>query len=46
MTADVPRTDIPAEDGRFIIDNYRAVAELIDRQTNTITHGDVHPGSV
>lgn len=40
------RTDISVEDGRFIIDNYRAAAELIDRQPNTVTHGDAHPGNV
>ena len=40
------RTSIPVEDGRFIIDNYRAVAKLIDRQPNTVTHGDAHPGNV
>lgn len=40
------RTDIPVEDGRFIIDNYRAVAKLIDEQPNTVTHGDAHPGNV
>ncbi len=31
------RTSIRVEDGRFIIDNYRAVAEIIDRQPNTVT---------
>jgi hypothetical protein len=40
------RTSIPVEDGRFIIDNYRAVAKLIDRQPNTVMHGDAHPGNV
>jgi hypothetical protein len=40
------RTSIPVEDGRFIIDNYRTVAEIIDRQPNTVTHGDAHPGNV
>jgi len=40
------RTSIPVEDGRFIIDNYRAVAKLIDEQPNTVTHGDAHPGNV
>ena len=40
------RTSIPVEDGRFIIDNYRAVAKLIDEQPNTIMHGDAHPGNV
>ena len=40
------RTSIPVEDGRFIIDNYRAVAKLIDSQPNTVMHGDAHPGNV
>jgi hypothetical protein len=40
------RTAIPVEDGRFIIDNYRRVAKLIDNRPNTITHGDAHPGNV
>ena len=40
------RTSIPVEAGRFIIDNYRAVAKLIDEQPNTIMHGDAHPGNV
>ncbi len=39
------RTDIPVEDGRFIIDNYRAVAQLIDRPPHTVMHGDAHPGN-
>ena len=37
------RTDIPVEDGRYIIDNYRAVAQLIDRPPHTVMHGDAHP---
>src|SRR5271169_5189076 len=40
------RTSIPVEDGRFIIDNYRAVAKVIDKQPNTVMHGDAHPGNV
>jgi hypothetical protein len=40
------RTSIPVEDGRFIIDNYRAVAKIIDNQPNTVMHGDAHPGNV
>ena len=40
------RCAIPVEDGRFIIDNYRAVAEVIDREPNTVMHGDAHPGNV
>lgn len=40
------RTSIPVEDGRFIIDNYRAVAKVIDLAPNTVMHGDAHPGNV
>lgn len=40
------RTSIRVEDGRFIIDNYRAVAKVIDRKPNTVMHGDAHPGNV
>ncbi len=40
------RTDIPVERGRFIDDNYRAVAALIDRPPNTVLHGDTHPGNI
>jgi hypothetical protein len=40
------RTSITVEDGRFIIDNYRAVAKVIDKQPNTVMHGDAHPGNV
>ena len=40
------RTSIPVEEGRFIIDNYRTVAKLIDQQPNTVMHGDAHPGNV
>jgi hypothetical protein len=40
------RTSIPVEDGRFIIDNYRTVAKVIDREPNTVMHGDAHPGNV
>lgn len=40
------RTDIPIEDGRFIIDNYRSAARLIDRPPHTVMHGDAHPGNV
>lgn len=40
------RTDIPIENGRFIIDNYRAAARLIDRRPHTVMHGDAHPGNV
>ena len=40
------RTDIPVENGRFIINNYRAAAALIDQAPGTIMHGDAHPGNV
>jgi Ser/Thr protein kinase RdoA (MazF antagonist) len=38
--------DIPIEKGRFIADNYRAVAALIDTPPHTVMHGDAHPGNV
>lgn len=40
------KTDIPVQRARFIDDNYRAVAALIDRAPNTVMHGDAHPGNV
>ena len=40
------RTDIPVDSGRFINDNYRAVAQLIDKAPHTVMHGDAHPGNV
>ncbi len=40
------RTDIPVETGRFIDENYRAVAQLIDKPPHTVMHGDAHPGNV
>jgi hypothetical protein len=40
------RTSIPVESGRFIDDNYRAVAQLIDAPPHTVMHGDAHPGNV
>lgn len=40
------RTTIPVEGGRFINDNYRAVAQLIDTAPHTVMHGDAHPGNV
>jgi len=40
------RTSIPVETGQFINDNYRAVAQLIDRAPHTVMHGDAHPGNV
>ncbi|GAA4537362.1 ecdysteroid 22-kinase family protein [Mycobacterium paraffinicum] len=40
------RTEIPVESGRFIADNYRAVAALIDTPPHTVMHGDAHPGNM
>jgi hypothetical protein len=40
------RTAIPVDNGRFIADNYRAVAALIDTPPHTVTHGDAHPGNM
>lgn len=40
------RTDIPVENGRFIADNYRAVAAAIDTPPHTVMHGDAHPGNM
>jgi aminoglycoside phosphotransferase (APT) family kinase protein len=40
------RTDLPVHRGRFIDDNHRAVATLIDRGPHTVMHGDAHPGNL
>jgi Ser/Thr protein kinase RdoA (MazF antagonist) len=40
------RTTIPVGNGRFIADNYRAVAALIDTPPHTVMHGDAHPGNM
>ncbi len=40
------RTTTPVENGRFIADNYRAVAALIDTPPHTVMHGDAHPGNM
>ncbi len=40
------RRTIPVENGRFIADNYRAVAAVIDTPPHTVMHGDAHPGNV
>ncbi|ORW71338.1 phosphotransferase family protein [Mycolicibacter senuensis] len=40
------RTEIPIGRGRFIDENYRAVASLIDRGPHTLMHGDAHPGNL
>lgn len=38
--------DVPVDTGRFIADNYRAVATLIDSPPHTVMHGDAHPGNM
>jgi Ser/Thr protein kinase RdoA (MazF antagonist) len=40
------RTTIRVDNGRFIADNYRAVAALIDTPPHTVMHGDAHPGNM
>jgi len=40
------RTDIDVARGRFIDENYRAVATVLDAMPNTVMHGDAHPGNV
>ncbi|OSC26145.1 phosphotransferase [Mycobacterium vulneris] len=40
------RTTLPVDNGRFIADNYRAVAALIDAPPHTVMHGDAHPGNM
>ncbi|WP_066896305.1 phosphotransferase [Mycolicibacterium houstonense] len=40
------RTDIPVADGRFVDENYRAAAQLLDRPPHTVMHGDAHPGNL
>lgn len=40
------RTAIPVQNGRFIAENYRAVAALIDAPPHTVMHGDAHPGNM
>lgn len=40
------RTDIPVHHGRFIDDNYRRAAHLLDQPPHTVMHGDAHPGNV
>ncbi|KUH98410.1 phosphotransferase [Mycolicibacterium acapulense] len=40
------RTDIAIGAGRFIDENYRVVARLIDEPPHTVMHGDAHPGNV
>jgi aminoglycoside phosphotransferase (APT) family kinase protein len=40
------RTSIQVEHGRFVIENYPAVARLLDAAPHTVLHGDGHPGNV
>jgi aminoglycoside phosphotransferase (APT) family kinase protein len=40
------KTDIPVENGRFVIENYPAAVRLIDAGPQTVLHGDSHPGNV
>jgi len=40
------KTDIPVEDGRFVIENYPAAVRLIDKGPQTVLHGDSHPGNI
>jgi Phosphotransferase enzyme family len=40
------KIDIPIDKGRFIDDNCRAVAQLVDQPPHTVMHGDAHPGNV
>lgn len=40
------RTDIDVARGRFIDENYRAVATALDATPSTVLHGDAHPGNV
>ncbi len=40
------KTDIPVDKGRFIAENYGAVARLIDAPPHTVMHGDAHPGNL
>ncbi|MGV0070905.1 phosphotransferase [Mycobacterium colombiense] len=40
------RTTLPVDAGRFIADNYRAVAAVIDTPPHTVMHGDAHPGNM
>jgi Phosphotransferase enzyme family len=40
------KTTIGVDNGRFIADNYRAVAAIIDTPPHTVMHGDAHPGNV
>jgi aminoglycoside phosphotransferase (APT) family kinase protein len=37
---------VPVEKGRFIAENYGAVARLIDEPSHTVMHGDAHPGNM
>jgi hypothetical protein len=39
-------TDIPIENGRFIMDHNFAATRLVDNAPHTVMHGDAHPGNV
>lgn len=39
------RTDIPVHEGDFIVEQYPAVARIIDTPPHTVLHGDAHPGN-
>ena len=39
-------TDIPVGNGRFLMENNLAIAQLVDRPPHTVVHGDAHPGNV
>jgi Ser/Thr protein kinase RdoA (MazF antagonist) len=40
------RTSIGVDKGRFIAENYRAVAAVLDTPPHTVMHGDAHPGNM
>jgi Phosphotransferase enzyme family len=40
------RSPFPIDNGRYIADNYRVVAALIDAPPHTVMHGDAHPGNM
>jgi len=39
------RTDVPVQEGEFIVEQYPAVARIIDTPPHTALHGDAHPGN-
>jgi aminoglycoside phosphotransferase (APT) family kinase protein len=40
------KSSLPIEGGRFVIENYPAVARHLDAGPHTVLHGDGHPGNV